>query len=378
MGGCSGGIPPLLSLGDRQVDSSCSTPAARISFDFEAASFSRCAIDGEREFTILVTPEHGAPINPSPWYAFRYKADPGADLTIHLRYLGGEHRYAPHWSEGGEAKDLPVEVNEDRTVATMTVPTGKGTVSAQEIINLAHYRKLLKRWSKGPQAKRIVLGTSHDGRKIAAVHLGNADAPRLVLLFGRQHPPEVTGAIAMEAFVDRIVEMVAADPSLGERYQFLIVPALNPDGVARGNWRANLGGKDLNRDWGSFSQPETQAVKRWLDALPMSVRPVLMLDFHSTWRNLFYVQGEDIPAPQERFLQAWLGGKEANLPGYPFTIERRDANPGGGTTKGWFHETYAIPAYTYEVADDADRVATREAARILAEELPDALKLLSE
>ncbi len=209
--------------------------------------------------------------------------------------------------------------------------------------------------------------------------MGRTDAPRLVVLLGRQHPPEVTGAVAMRAFVDELVARLAGDPQAFADHQFLIVPLLNPDGVARGHWRANRGAVDLNRDWGDFSQPETRAVKAWLDALPASVRPVAMIDFHSTSRNLFYVQGdEEASAAQQRFRAAWLTGKENALPGYPFTIEPRNANPGSGTAKNWFHATFAVPAYTYEVADTADRAATRDAARQFAATLPTALETLKD
>lgn len=377
-GACSSGMPPLLQFGPRPVETACSTGSARISFDFEFASISRCMIHGEREFSVLMTPEHLPPINPSPWYAFRYHAKPGADLKVHLHYLGGEHRYAPLWSDGKATRPLPIESSPDGNRATIVLPAGKGIISAQELVDAAHYRRALARWSRGSLAERFTIGRSHDRRRIGAVRIGRADAPRLVVLLGRQHPPEVTGAIAMEAFVDRIAEMAEADPAMAARYQFLIVPLLNPDGVARGNWRANLGGTDLNRDWGDFTQPETLAVKDWLDALPDGVRPVAMLDFHSTNRNLFYVQGDEASERELAFLASWLGGKEDVFPDYRFTIERRNANPGSGTTKNWFHQTYGIPSYTYEVGDNADRAGTRQAAESLASSLLKALEALEQ
>jgi predicted deacylase len=218
----------------------------------------------------------------------------------------------------------------------------------------------------------FTLGASHDGRPIRAIRLGRTDAPRLVILLGRQHPPEVTGAIAMTAFVNTLAQRAG---TLGD-VQVLVVPMLNPDGVVRGHWRANRGAIDMNRDWGDFTQPETRAVKAWLDALPPTVRPVLMVDFHSTARNLFYVQGDEASPAQQRFLAAWLQGRENAVPGYPFTIEPRNANPGSGTAKNWFHARYAIPSYTYEVDDSADRTATRSMAEVLAETLPPALDRL--
>jgi hypothetical protein len=352
----------------------CRTPSVTLAFDFDGAPPLACAITGERAFTLLVSPEHAPPINPSPWYAFRYEAAGDAPVTVTLRYLEGRHRYAPKLrGAAGEWREMPVEINDDGARAVLRLPAGTGLVAAQEVVTPQDASANLAKWSRLSGARVFTLGTSHDGRAIEAIRFGRKDAPRLVILLGRQHPPEVTGAVAMEAFVDALAARAA---SLGD-VQVLVVPMLNPDGVARGHWRANRGAIDLNRDWGPFTQPETRAVKSWLDALPAAVRPVLMVDFHSTGRNLFYVQGEEEASPaQTRFLRAWLGGKEQAFPGYAFTLEPRNANPGSGTAKNWFHAAYAIPAYTYEVGDNTDRAATRAAAKALAESLPQALAAL--
>jgi hypothetical protein len=370
-GACVSAPPPSLASAPDAVGSSCRTATASLHFDFDGASASACAVTGERDFALLVTPEHAPPINPSPWYAFRYKTAGDAPVTVTLRYTGARHRYAPKQrSADGVWRDWPVEAAADGEGTTIRLPAGEGVIAAQEIITPGDARADLARWSAATGAQVFTLGQSHDGRPIEAIRLGRADAPRLVILLGRQHPPEVTGAIAMRAFVDAL----AAQASGFGDVQFLVVPMLNPDGTARGHWRANRGGVDLNRDWGTFTQPETRSVKAWLDALPAGVRPVLMVDFHSTRTNLFYVQGPgEASAAQQRFLAAWLEGRENALAGYPFTLEPRNANPGSGTAKNWFHTAYAIPSYTYEVADDADRAATRSAARVLAESLLPAL-----
>ena len=370
-GGCAGGPAPTPPSASVIAGAACQTAAARLHFDFDGASASACAVTGERAFTLLVTPEHAPPINPSPWYAFGYTATGDAPVMVTLRYLGAQHRYAPKWrAPGGEWRDLPAERATDGSSAAIRLPAGEGVIAAQEIMTPADASADLARWAAASGARPFVLGYSHDGRSIEAIRIGRADAPRLVILLGRQHPPEVTGAIAMRAFVDALAAQAGGFGDV----QFLVVPMLNPDGTARGHWRANRGAQDLNRDWGAFTQPETRAVKAWLDALPAAVRPVLMLDFHSTRSNLFYVQGPDeTDAAQRRFLVAWLEGRENALAGYPFTIEPRNANPGSGTAKNWFHATYAIPAYTYEVADDADRAATGAAAKVLAESLIPAL-----
>jgi len=374
LGACVQAQPPVSLSQAVPAQSACRTASAMIAFDFEGASASACSITGEREFAVLVTPEHAPPINPSPWYAFRYEAGDGAPVSVTLRYLGGEHRYAPKWSDGSGAwRALPVEPLDNGKGAIVRLPAGKGIIAAQEIITPADARADLLRWAAATGTKPTILGQTHDGRPLEAIRLGRVDAPRLVILLGRQHPPEVSGAIAMRAFVDALVEQSVRQPQAFADLQFLIVPMLNPDGTARGHWRANHGGEDLNRDWGVFSQPETRAVKAWLDGLPTGIRPSLMLDFHSTQRNLFYVQGDEASLAQRRFLGAWLEGKENVFAGYAFTIEPRNGTPGSGTAKNWFHASFAIPAYTFEVADDADRAATRNAASALAASLPGAL-----
>lgn len=367
--------PPASTASSKPTLTGCKTAQGSVQFDFEGASRSACYVEDERTFSIVVTPEHQPPINPSPWYAFRYSAAAGGNLTVNVRYVGVRHRYAPKWRGQGDPAALSIAVAPDRSAVTITLPPGQGVVSGQPLITAVHYDKLLNQLVSEGKGSRIVLGTSHGGRPVEAVRLGDASAPRLVILLGRQHPPEVTGAVAMDAFAQTIAKLVRSGAIDSREFQFLIIPQLNPDGVARGHWRANLGGVDLNRDWGKFKQPETRAVGDWLARLPASVKPVLMLDFHSTDRNLFYVQGEEASAQGQRFLGAWLGGRGTAFAGFPFSIERRDANPGSATAKNWFSANYAIPAFTYEIGDETDPAAVRSAAQALAQTLIPALNL---
>lgn len=359
-------FPPV--FGSRYVAApSCSTTAAKIAFDFEGASQSRCIIEGEREFSILISPEHTPPINPSAWYAFRYEAEPGVDLVVHLKYLVGMHRYPPKLTGKSGASILEVALADEGKSASLSLPPGKGRISGQEVFDAARYDELYDRLERSRHVKRLSLGHSHDGNRIMALRMGDPQAPHLVVLLGRAHPPEISGAVAMEAFLEEAAALYnegAVDPA---RIQVLAVPLLNPDGVIRGHWRANLGGGDLNRDWGEFTQPETRAVEALLDSLPSKVRPVAMLDFHSTTRNLFYVQGEaETELRQEQFLADWLLARQTAMTDYHFDVERRDANPGSATAKNWFHLTYNIPAYTYEVGDETNREAIRISARLMA------------
>ena len=353
----------------------CSTSEATVSFDFEGASQSHCVIEGERAFRIVVTPEHAPPINPSPWYAFRYAATPGADVSIALDYPVGKHRYPPKVAALDSVMMPEVEEQEEGKTARFSVPAGRGFVSGQEVFDASRYAASFERLQRSGHVAQAILGQSRDGYPITGLRIGEPTAPKLLVLLGRAHPPEVSGAVAMEAFLDELVSVYdRGDIDPGE-YQVLAVPLLNPDGVMRGHWRANLGGKDLNRDWGILSQPETRAVGDWLQRLEPAVEPAVMIDFHSTRSNLFYVQGAEETGPaQECFLENWLGRQVGAFDAYPFTIERRNANPGSGTSKNWFHGQFAIPAYTFEVGDETDRSAASEAARVFARTLVPALE----
>lgn len=376
MGGCVGksaALSPASLLPPLAVAPGCATAELAIAFDFEGAAPARCVIEGPRSIALLVGPEHAPPINPSPWYAFRYRADPGAPVTLTLRYLEGKHRYAPKLTVGEAIVELAAVGADEGRSARVDLPPGEGIVSAQPIVSGDRYAALAARLERDFSARRIALGRSLDGRPIEGLRFGAADAPRLIVLLGRQHPPEVTGHYAMEPFVEALAARLKADPTLAQRYQVLAVPLLNPDGVALGHWRANRGGVDLNRDWGPFTQPETRAIGDYLAALPAAVRPVAMVDFHSTNRNLFYVQGQEATVEQNRFVAAWLVGKESAYTAYPFTIVRSNANPGSGTSKNWFHASYGIPAITYEVGDNAEKQGAAQAATELAEAFISAL-----
>lgn len=81
-----------------------------------------------------------------------------------------------------------------------------------------------------------------------------------------------------------------------------------------------------------FKQPETRTVGDWRARPPAKVRPVLMLDFHSTNRNLFNVQRDEASAQGKAFLAAWLGDNKSAFEGYQFKIEPRNANPGSSSS----------------------------------------------
>ena len=105
------------------------------------------------------------------------------------------------------------------------------------------------------------IGLSKEGREMRLMMIGQAQATDRIMVISRQHPPEVTGYLAMKGFI----ETVAGDSKLARKFRKSfavdVVPLMNPDGADNGHWRHNSGGIDLNRDWSDFNQPETSNVR---------------------------------------------------------------------------------------------------------------------
>ena len=362
--------------------SDCATGLFALRADYPGARLGPCRMTGPRKVEIRIEPED-EPINPSPWYGFHIRAiEPDAGtLSISLDYGAYEHRYAPKVSADGEVwQALPasdVTVLDEGGASIRVQPGQDGMyVSAQENIGNEDYEAWLKALAQEhPDARLIEIGRSVEGRPIRALHV-NPGAPRHLLLLGRQHPPEVTGALALTSFTERLLAMrseacAEAGPvcDFFEQHGLMVAPNLNPDGVARGHWRHNLGGMDLNRDWGAFTQPETQAVRDWVDGLEAAgQRLALALDFHSTYRNVFYVQDAQSPTHPPAFAWRWLMvATAAGIPA-PFEYAPRPST-NLGTAKSYFHARFGIPSITYETADEEDRAAIAASAATTADAL---------
>ena len=360
----------------------CVTGLFTLRADYPGARLGPCRMIGLREVEVRIEPED-EPINPSPWYGFHVRAtEPDAGtLSISLNYGAYEHRYAPKSSTDGEAwRALPAS---DVTVlddggAIIRVQPGRGGlyISAQENIGNDRYAAWLNGLAKDhPDAQLTEIGRSVEGRPIRALHV-NPEAPRHLLLLGRQHPPEVTGALALMSFVERLLAMrreacaqAGQTCAFFEGHGFMVAPNINPDGVARGHWRHNLGGVDLNRDWGAFTQPETRAVRDWVDGLEGAGRHLaLALDFHSTYRNVFYVQDAHSPTDPPAFAWRWLIRATAADNSAPFEYAPRPLTD-LGTAKNYFHGRFGVPSITYELADDEGRSAIAASAAITADAL---------
>jgi murein tripeptide amidase MpaA len=68
-------------------------------------------------------------------------------------------------------------------------------------------------------------------------------------LTSRVHPGESMASYLIENIIDFLISNSPIAKALRENFIFKIVPMLNIDGVVNGNYRCNLVGVDLNRQW---------------------------------------------------------------------------------------------------------------------------------
>ena len=120
-----------------------------------------------------------------------------------------------------------------------------------------------------------IIGHSVQGRRITLVRIGDAAAPRKVLVVGCIHGNEPAGR-------GIVADLVRATPAPDA--QLLLVRDMNPDGFAH-RARANAHGVDLNRNspehWAGagarpWSEPETRAIRD----LVLREQPTLSLYYH--------------------------------------------------------------------------------------------------
>lgn len=385
LAGCTT-VPPLVGPAAPQLSGEtifCETSEVAIRTGYITSRANDCETLSERRFVLDIRPEAmldpaGKPINDSPWYGFRVTPKTEGAVRVRLDYEGGSHRYDPKISRDGKnwirlPSDRVTEISDVSVELSLNPGADPLFVSAQEIFTPAAHYAWTKMIGQRDEATVSEIGKSARGRPLLQIEIQTepeTDKPYVVMV-GRQHPPEVTGAYALMPFVETILDGSELSELFLDQFNLLIIPMVNPDGVEDGNWRFNTGGMDLNRDWGPFTQPETQAARSALDRFYTGEAEIaFFLDFHSTKRNLLYTQADNEPTTPVMFARDWLAAVDERLDDdiYKFT---REPNPNTGqpNSKNYMYERFGISSITYEVGDKTDRPAVAQAAVVFSEEM---------
>lgn len=356
------------------ADRFCENDIALIDTHFEAGAFDRCDVrDGS--FVITIRPEDSKVQVPMPWYAFRATPKRPGNAVVLMGFVGADaDRFWPKISHDGvnwgRLPDHAVAVSSDnkRLALRITLTEAPVMIASQRIVATSYYDAASRFLADRQDVAVRLLGRSIQGRPIVVAE--TAGKSQAVLLLGRQHPPEVTGALTMQAFVATLLADSELASRFRETFQLIAVPLLNPDGVAAGHWRHNAGKTDLNRDWGPFKQPETRTVRTLLAGLEeRGVALRLMLDFHATRlteTHLFYTQRpEDGDGSAHAFAAGWLDRVRQRLPDLQF--DHRPSKSESANAKNYFYDRYGIPSITYETGDETDPDWIEAAAPVFAE-----------
>ena len=354
----------------------CQQAGVKVLTDFQGGNINGCEFTPNGRLTISVAPEN-EPINTSPWYAFRLLADATTDVAVVLDYGNYKHRYTPDFSLDGvnwqtyPAAKLDLNKDNSRAGFSLTVPKGKSVViAAQPLLTSSHYATWLESLTEQHGVTVSAAGQSVEGRP-----LWRATTPakkHTLLLLGRQHPPETTGALALIGFVERLFETDALAKRFRDEVGILLYPLINPDGVDKGYWRHNVQGKDLNREWGLFSQPENRVidtdVAQWLEKHDTQL--IKAIDFHSTHYEVFYTQPDQSAETMPDLLGDWLADFEALMSARfdDFDIRRQvSKNPQVNAAKHYYFTRYGISSTTLEMGDETDRGFIKAYGRAAAE-----------
>lgn len=356
----------LMSCAFTQLEQSdnaqaCNTGHVRLTTDFSTGRMDECALVATNDYLITLVPEN-TPINSSPWYAFKIQADQSTDITITMKVRGDEHRYPPKISHDGKKWELQkYKLKGDRLVMKLTASTQPIIIAAQEVINNQYYVDWANKLKQSTNINHSVLGKSTQGRPIYKIESRNEQSKEWLVILGRQHPPEITGALALFPFVDTLLSSGELGRHFREKYNILVIPNINPDGVYAGNWRSNANGIDLNRDWNTFSQIETKQINDYLQQIVAQGHKIkFAIDFHSTKHDIFYTMPVDYGVEDPYFVKHWLGDLDRQMP--KFIVEIKPGNnPDLGVSKQYFSDTFGVHAITYEMGDNTDR---REIKRI--------------
>lgn len=234
------------------------------------------------------------------------------------------------------------------------------------------------------------IGKSLEGRELWAVKISDNVAAQegeaRVIFLGGHHAREWIAVDVPFLLADHLLNEYGTNPqitALVDNAEIWIVPMVNPDGhqysvASQRLWRKNRRnngdgsfGVDLNRNYGyqwggpgssgdtfseiyrgpaAFSEPETQAVRDFVQAHP----PRALISYHNFSQLILYPWGHTNNPPPRRGLLDSLAVAMANrmrdVHGENYTPEQAsDLYLASGDTIDWLFGVLAVPGFTIEL-----------------------------
>ncbi len=329
---------------------------------------------------LFINPEN-EPINNSAYYAFKIWSKTPKPFYLRFQYPKGfKHRYVPKLKKERDWFIIDsTNIFKRDSIVTIKVSLNKTplTVAAQEINSSSEVKLWYTNLIKGKESYVHFsnFGKSTLGRDLPVldIYKGDKKSKDVIVLLTRQHPPEVTGYFAFQEFLKTILNHSGVSDAFLNKYRVLAFPIMNPDGVDMGHWRHNAGGVDTNRDWSVYNQPE---VKQTVAYITKTLRKnkaklILGLDFHSTYKDVFYTNKIRKETTLPNFIEDWFKALEQNIPNYK--VNEAAGNSTKPVSKGWFLYGHKATGITYEIGDATPKDRIQLIGKVTAEQMMNVL-----
>lgn len=344
--------------------------------DFDGARLNGLEKENDSTAVVIINPEN-APINNSPYYAFKTWSNTSKPFYFKFQYPKGyKHRYIPKLkaNDTWSVIDSSHFYKEDSIVTIkLNLSNVPLVVAAQEINTSTDVKNWYSNLIKGKDSYVRVksAGESVLGRNLPVLDIYRGDQmnKNIIVLITRQHPPEVTGYYAFQSFLQTILNKSELSQEFLNNYRVLAFPIMNPDGVDLGHWRHNKGGVDLNRDWSVYNQSEIKQTVKFINKTlrKNNSNLILGIDFHSTWYDVFYTNKKREGTTLPNFIDNWFVSLEKNIPNYK--VNEQSANSNKPTSKGWFLYGHNAVGITYEIGDKTPKDSIKLFGKVSAEQM---------
>ncbi|GMN05441.1 M14-type cytosolic carboxypeptidase [Croceitalea sp. MTPC5] len=354
--------------------------------DFDGARLNGVADDSNDHYTVWITAEN-TPINVSPWYAFKIWTENPREITVRLSYQDSRSRYYPKISTDGirfkpldSTRFKPINLGEGEfgikaapEMAKLRLEIGNTPlwIAAQELYTSETVGKWMDSLANKPFVQNYEIGKSTEGRPMNLMEVkANKNSKKALMIISRQHPPEVTGFLAMKSFMETLSGGSEKAKKFRNDFTVFAVPLMNPDGVDNGHWRHNMGGIDLNRDWQNFNQPETRSVRDFLRKKEAEgYEFVFGADFHSTWDDIYYPLDTLATGQRGKIVFDWIEGISERLPQKQTNVKASKQLDPTMVSRTYFFVNHNMPAIVFELGDNTPRPFLKEKGKVAAEEL---------
>ena len=328
----------------------------------------------ENGYIAYIQPAH-EPVNKSPYYAFSVASSSTKEIELTLNYGEYAHRYIPklsrdriNWTSIEQDK---IRIDKNTGEATLTLKISKSPlfVAAQEITSTADTNKWIEQQLSFSAFLRLdTIGFSVQKRPLTVINSGGTSKKAIVLI-ARQHPPEIPGGtIAFNTFFETLMVKDELANKFRDKFNIIAFPMPNPDGVDLGYWRHNANGVDLNRDWIAFTQPETKAIKAYLESFSEQELDIkFAVDFHTSYSGPYLLTLDDQNQSQsDKTTAKWIFEIEKNS---FFRVEEKKRSQNLPYGYNYFFNQFGSEAVTYEEGDEVNRGIIRERAKVYAHHL---------